>query len=584
MSQTISAKQFVQMFRDQSVNIRELQRNSEARKLGGQVNEDADSTLRKKSEYENLFALIDKQVDTDGVPGEITLRKDNGELTAAGQLVALYEQHRKGKSDFFAQDMHVFHITQWPGDRMWPDAMRDNVRPPDAKLSVFSTDPTSNMHIPGPGADGIAFATEGDFSVRTSGNLTNGTPKSSYKITFRDKQDNIAGMRSINLKSMWNDASQMREAISWDLLDQAGIHAPRHTYAKLAINDRYYGLYSAIEQVDETFLRDHFGRNDKGNLYKAYWSDLGPASLEYRKGANGNDGGSQYYKSSEMDNRTYQLKTNDNDPKANSYDDLARFVKVLNGVELPGGDEKFNTVAYKKAMEDVFDVKGFLRWASTNMLLGAWDNYYATPANYYLYNSGKKGGEDEFMEKPYFHWIPWDYDNSLGSDFFRANWQYADIVDWAKNTSNYYQGKQQAHIPLITNLLKNDEFKQYYLDHLEHMLDTSFRPDVIAQKIGQEGGDGLWERIRHAAYLESDSSTGPSHTGRQWTNDEVYRHGFGQHESWRGDAKLEGIEHYVRMRYDSAKAQLAKLRQKYPKGASGASFTGEPDPLPKARS
>jgi hypothetical protein len=38
--------------------------------------------------------------------------------------------------------------------------------------------------------------------------------------------------------------------------------------------------------------------------------------------------------------------------------------------------------------------------------------------------------------------------------------------------------------------------------------------------------------------------------------------------------------HYVRMRSDSARGQLAELRKDYPSGASGASFTGIMEPLP----
>ena len=133
---------------------------------------------------------------------------------------------------------------------------------------------------------------------------------------------------------------------------------------------------------------------------------------------------------------------------------------------------------------------------------------------------------------------------------------------------------------MIDNLLKNSEFKRYYLDHMEHTLDTTFNEEAISGKIGREGGDGLWERVRHAAYLESDSSNGPVHTGRQWSNDEVYRHGYGHHESRRGNQHTEGIVHYVRMRHDSARAQLTKLRETIPAGSSGAEFSGGRDPLP----
>jgi hypothetical protein len=39
----------------------------------------------------------------------------------------------------------------------------------------------------------------------------------------------------------------------------------------------------------------------------------------------------------------------------------------------------------------------------------------------------------------------------------------------------------------------------------------------------------------------------------------------------------------VRMRHDRAREQLAKLRAEYPRGASGASFTGVMEALPGHR-
>ena len=68
-------------------------------------------------------------------------------------------------------------------------------------------------------------------------------------------------MTWINLKAMYNDPSQMREALAWRLFGIAGIPAPRHTYAKLAFANTYRGLFSVIEHVDKKFLRDHFGKN-----------------------------------------------------------------------------------------------------------------------------------------------------------------------------------------------------------------------------------------------------------------------------------------------------------------------------------
>jgi len=314
------------------------------------------------------------------------------------------------ETDFWGDGtMYFVRIASWDPSRMTPDRLADEVSVPGSEIRIYRLDPNDPKHCPDAdvGANDLVFSTR-DFTVRTSGNLTNGTPKSSYKIGFEG--DRLYDMRSLNLKSMWNDVSQMREGLVWSLMREAGVPAPRHTYARLCINDRYYGVYSLIEQVDKALLKDHFGKkNDGGNLYKAYWADIGPATLDYRRGADGDDSGRQYFTAADPDGRTYQLKSNDSaddDPALQSYDDLAALIRTVNGVALPGGDEKFATDAYRASMESVFNVKAFLRWASVNTLIGAWDNYWRTPANYYLYDSGKKDVDAGFMASPFFTWIP----------------------------------------------------------------------------------------------------------------------------------------------------------------------------------
>src|SRR5215475_9781748 len=198
----------------------------------------------------------------------------------------------------------------------------------------------------------------------------------------------------------------------------------------------------------------------------------------------------------------------------------------------------------------------FLRWAAVNLLLGSWDNYYATPSNYYLYNSGRLGAEDDFMRSPYFTFIPWDYDNCLGIDYFGTQWQYTDILNWPD-----YQGSTDhgSRIPLVQNLLRNRDYRQYYLDYLEFLLDTQFHPRAFETQIAAGSGDGLWGRVSQAAYLESATAYGQPYTGRQFTNDEVYRSGCMQYELRHGKEQAEGIIHYVRMRRDSARQRPGRL-------------------------
>ncbi|MFW5740922.1 MAG: CotH kinase family protein, partial [Myxococcota bacterium] len=270
------------------------------------------------------------------------------------------------KTDFFGDETFYYvRIRGWDDRLMTPESLADAHMVEGAELLIYKSRADSPYHCPDGEVNEADLVYAGEaFSLRTSGNFTNGTPKSSYKIKFKGKSARMYGMRALNLKSMWNDVSQMREALAWGLFEDANLPASRHTYAKFCINDRYYGLYSVIEQVDKSLLKVHFGKNDEGNLYKAYWEDLGPADLSYRVGDDGDDGGGQYFVAAEMDDRTYQLKTNedeDDDPAFQTYDDLARFIRTIHGVDISGtAPDKLDTTAYRESVETIFDVRGFL--------------------------------------------------------------------------------------------------------------------------------------------------------------------------------------------------------------------------------
>ena len=184
------------------------------------------------------------------------------------------------------------------------------------------------------------------------------------------------------------------------------------------------------------------------------------------------------------------------------------------------------------------------------------------------------------MTSPYFTFIPWDYDNCLGIDYFETRWQDTDLLDWPSNTTRYWNNRGCSSIPLVQNLLGNHDYRQYYLDSVEHLLDTEFSPDTVAARISPDSETGLWARVRQAAYLESDTPHGAPFTGRQFTNDEVYLAGCKQNEIRHDKAKIDGILNYVRTRYDSARKQLQELRKTIPRGEGAGAFPATMEPLP----
>ncbi len=213
--------------------------------------------------------------------------------------------------------------------------------------------------------------------------------------------------------------------------------------------------------------------------------------------------------------------------KKSDYTDIKTLVERLHDPALPDSQQK---------LEEVLDVHAVLRWAAVNMLLGSWDNYWKTPSNYFLFNRNAPG------TRPYFSFIPWDYDNSFGISYDGTAWQNQGVLSWSK------------HRPLVDKLLKVPAYKDLYLKFLRSFMKDWFNPQRIEKRSLEIFGD-IWD----SGSLESDFPHGPQHTGRQFTNDQFYQHArnFNQIDRW-GYLAL-GIKHFVIMRHGFVDNELKSL-------------------------
>src|SRR5262249_14289688 len=149
----------------------------------------------------------------------------------------------QGKNEFFAADMYLVHVTGAGIPRRIPE--RPLTSAGNYRLELWRTDPEDTRHIPPPGGEGVLFSTA-EFSLRNCGNRARRAPKPSWRVDLQTPGggvDCLNGMACIKLTAMYNDPSQMREALAWRLFGQAGVPSPRHTYAKLAFNAAYRGLF-----------------------------------------------------------------------------------------------------------------------------------------------------------------------------------------------------------------------------------------------------------------------------------------------------------------------------------------------------
>ncbi len=195
---------------------------------------------------------------------------------------------------------------------------------------------------------------------------SNDGQRPSLKVKFDEfvQQDPVKGLSRLTLNNNKQDQSLVSQMLTYQLLRDSGVAAPRCAFARLTVNGQYLGIYTHVESIKKPFLKRSFG-SSKGNLYEAQLTDFHPRALE-----------------------NFQVKSNESDNDLSDIKELARLLAE------PG---ELNV----DALEEILDLDYFLRFWAVESLTGFWDGYAANQNNFYLYFNPKN-------DKGYF--IPWGAD------------------------------------------------------------------------------------------------------------------------------------------------------------------------------
>ena len=85
------------------------------------------------------------------------------------------------------------------------------------------------------------------------------------------------GLDKLILNNNYADATNMKEAIIYDMYQYLGVDASLYNYARISVNGEYWGVYLALEAVEESFLLRNYGTGD-GELYKPDSMNMGGGS------------------------------------------------------------------------------------------------------------------------------------------------------------------------------------------------------------------------------------------------------------------------------------------------------------------
>lgn len=127
--------------------------------------------------------------------------------------------------------------------------------------------------------DGEAYKNVG---IRAKGNTSlssvaaYGNDRYSFKIEFDcyESGKSYHGLDKISLNNIIQDNTYMKDYLVYRMMRDFGVASPLCSYAYIRVNGEDWGLYLAVEGVEESFLMHNYG-SDYGNLYKPDSMDMG---------------------------------------------------------------------------------------------------------------------------------------------------------------------------------------------------------------------------------------------------------------------------------------------------------------------
>lgn len=114
-----------------------------------------------------------------------------------------------------------------------------------------------------------------NVAIRAKGNtsLTQvasyGNDRYSFKIEFDhyDSGKTYHGLDKLSLNNIIQDNTYMKDFLTYQMMNAFGVSAPLCSYVQIFVNGEEWGLYLAVEGVEDAFLQRNYG-SDAGELYK----------------------------------------------------------------------------------------------------------------------------------------------------------------------------------------------------------------------------------------------------------------------------------------------------------------------------
>ena len=342
---------------------------------------------------------------------------------------------------------------------------------------IIDGEKVSNVGIRGKGNTSLS-------SVKSSG-----SSRYSFKLEFDqyDSTKSYHGLDKLCLNNVIQDNTYMKDYLAYTLMNGFGVDSPLCSYAYITVNGEDWGLYLAVEAIEDSFLERNYGTN-YGDLYK-------PDSLSFGGGGPGNardfnmtDFINQNFSDSEDNEDNDNSGSNDSESSAGSSkrsggmggfgrfgmgsddvklkyidDDPDSYTNIFNNAKTTvNSADKSRLISSLKSLyeqtdiESVVDVDEVMRYFVVHNFLCNGDSYTGSMIhNYYLY---EKDGQLSM--------IPWDYNLAYGS-FMGGN--ASSSVNSAIDTPI---SGDMSDRPMIAWIFGDEEYTEMYHEYFSEFLES----------------------------------------------------------------------------------------------------------------
>lgn len=350
-----------------------------------------------------------------------------------------------------------------------------------------------------------------------------GNSRYSFKVEF-DHYDNALsyyGLDKLSLNNLIQDNTMLKDYLCYQLMGSFGVDAPLCSFVYITVNGEDWGLYLAVEGVEESFLQRNYG-SSYGELYKPDSQSMGggrgnggafslgdwqqeaagetggaaacsqdtfpaaPDGLEggfpgqegFSPGAEGEmpEGGAPDMSGGRGDggfsmgsDDTALLYTDDAySSYQNIFDNAKTDVTDSDKDRLIASLKQLNA---QENLEEVVDVEEVIRYFVMHNFVCNFDSYTGSMIhNYYLYE------EDGQLSM-----IPWDYNLAFGG--FLGSSDASALVNYPIDTP--VSGGTVDSRPMLAWIFSSEEYTQLYHQYFSQFLAEWFDSGAFAQAFQQ---------------------------------------------------------------------------------------------------